>query len=136
MVKLSTFGRDLKAMKEGEWIVATPEFPTIRIRTKAMGAEYSDNQAARMKRAARNYGGSSDKIGQRERTEINIDALIEVCLLDVEGFENDDGTPTTFDEFCQSIRKEENFELARMAFECAQEVGRRQNNEVEDAKGN
>lgn len=135
MVQLSTFGRDLKAMKEGEWIVPAIEFPEVRIRTKAMGSEYADNQAARMKRAARNYGGEA-KIGQAERNLINIEALIETCLLDVEGFTNDDGTATTFGQFCDAIRKEENNQLAVMCFESAQQVGQRRAELAENAKGN
>lgn len=135
MAKLSSFSRNGKAMREGEWINPGPEYGGIEIRTKAPGPAYADARAAKLRRAARIAGGEA-KVGQEQRNAIDVEALIEHCLLDVRGLEHDDGRPVTFDEFCKLLQQEEHAELAILAFTCASQVGQRKADQLEEAEGN
>ncbi len=135
MAKLSSFSRDGRAMREGEWINPGAEYGGLEIKTKAMSAAYADARAARLRRAARMAGGEH-KIGQDERNAIDLACLIETCLLDVRGLEHDDGSEVTFKEFCELLPKPEHSELAILAFNCAGQVGQRHADQVEAAEGN
>lgn len=134
MAKLSTFSRDPDAMRNGAWMNPGVEYG-FEIKTKAMGSAFADNKAARMKRAARLAGGE-DKIGQEVENQINVQALVDECLLDVRGLENDDGSNVTIDEFKALILLPENSELAVICFRVAGAVGLKTAAQLEAATGN
>ena len=135
MTKLSTFSRDARAMRDGDWISPGPEYGEIEIKTRAMGPTYSDARAAMIRREARLAGGEQ-KIGQKRRNEIDLECLIKHCLLDVRGLTHDDDTAVTFAEFCDLLPKPEHAELAVLAFTCAGLVGQSKAVQIEEATGN
>ena len=136
MAKLSTFSRNAKAMKEGDWVNPGAEYGGIEIKTKAMNSEYADARANALRLAAREFFGNEAKIGSEKRNKIDIQALIDNCLLDIRGLEHADGRPVSIDEFNQMILEPQYGELAIIAFQCAGQVGRVNANMVEEAEGN
>ena len=135
MAKLSSFTRNAVAMREGEWINPGAEYGGLEIKSKAMGAAYSDMRAGEIRRLARRPGGEA-KIGAEERNVIDIEALNKTCLLDIRGLEHDDGSPVTIAEFKKMILKPEYQELAVIAFQCAGQVGQTNAALIEEAEGN
>lgn len=135
MAKLSTFARNPVAMREGEWINPGPEYNGIEIKSKAMGSAYTDMRASKMRRAARLVGGE-DKVGSKERNQIEIESLNETCLVDVRGLDHADGKTVTIKEFKELILLPEYGELAIMSFTCAVRVGQNNAALVEEAEGN
>lgn len=134
-MKVGSFKRDPRAMREGEWVPAGPEFGELTIKTKAMGTAFADAQQAMLRREARLAAGEAN-IKQEKRNAIFAECLIQHCLLDVKGLEHDDGSAVTFPEFCEMLRLEEFSELAIVATNCAAQVGRRAAVQAEDAAGN
>lgn len=134
MVEIASFKRNAVAMRDGDWVAPLAEFPTFEIKTKAMGYAYADAQAAKVKRAARQFGGE-DRIPTAERARINTEALTEKCLLDVRGLTSG-GQPIDFAAFCLLIQDDGFGELSNAAFGAAFAVGRDRAADIEDAAGN
>ncbi len=141
MAELGQFVLDRNALRNGEWIDAGAEYAGIRLLTKGLGSAYADRRAEKMKREARIAGGE-DRVPQAVRNRVDIEALGEVCLLDIDGLTHPgqpDGTPgaaVTIEEFRALICLEEAAELAVMAFKCAQRVGQKKRDQAEQAAGN
>lgn len=134
-MKVGSFRRDAKAMRDGEWVSPGPEFGEVEILTRAMLPAYFDAVNAKTAREARRVGGEA-KIGQAFRNKVIVDCLIEHCLMDIRGLENDDGSPVSFEQFCDMIQQEEFSELATMALQATNQVGRSRDDELADALGN
>lgn len=134
-MKTSSFKRDARAMRDGEWVSPGPEFGEIEIKTKAMLPSYYDAMNAKTAREARRAGGEA-KIGQAFRNKVIVDCMIEHCLMDIRGLEHDDGTPVLFAEFCEMIQDESFSELATMAIQATAQVGRSREDELVAAVGN
>lgn len=141
MADLSQFVLNAEALRNGEWIDAGAEYAGIRLLTKGLGSAYADRRAEKMKAAARKAGGE-DRVPQAVKNRIDIEALGEVCLLDIDGLNHPpqaDGTPggpVTIEQFREIICLEEAAELAVMAFKCAQRVGQAKRDQAEQAAGN
>ncbi len=134
-MKVTSFRRDAKAMRDGEWVSPGPEFGDVEIKTRAMMSAYYDSLNAKTAREARRVGGEN-KIGQQFKNRVIIEAMIDHCLLDIRGLEHDDGTPITIAEFRDMIREEDYAELATMALQATIQVGRQRDDELQDAVGN
>ena len=134
-MKVGSFRRDAKAMRDGEWVSPGPAYGEVEIRTRAMLPSYYDRLAAMNAREARRVGGE-DKIGMSFKNSSIIEALIDHCLLDIRGLENDDGSAVTFAQFCEMIRQEDFAELATMAIVATSQVGRSREDELADATKN
>lgn len=134
-MKVGSFRRDARAMRDGEWVSPGPEFGEVEIKTRAMLPAYYDALNARTAREARRVGGAN-KIGMKFQNSNVVDCLIEYCLQDIRGLEQDDGTAVTFDQFCEMIRQEDFAELAAMAIQATAQVGRCRDDELQDAVGN
>ena len=134
-MKLSSLTRNARAMREGEWISPGVEYGDLEICLKAIGGKYADERAAKMKFAARRAGGM-DKIGFEIQNKIDIETLIETCLIDVRGLEHEDGTPVTLAEFRDLLQLPESRELATITFTCAGLVGQKLEAQKEEAAGN
>lgn len=136
MAKLSTFGRNAKAMREGDWVNPGAEYGGLEIKTKAMNADYADFRTGALRLAVRAEGGNEQKVGAEVRNRIDIEALNTKCLLDIRGLEHADGKPVSIDEFKQMILLPEYGELAIIAFQCAGQVGRVNAAMAQEAEGN
>lgn len=135
MAKLGDFSRDIKAIKDGDWVNPGPEYDGLEILTKGLGPKYADSQSRRMKRASTNLGGES-KITQEERNLINTESLIETCLMDVRGLYDEDGQPVSFERFCDLIRQEKYYDLNQLCFTAAVQLSSKKEVVTTDAKGN
>lgn len=134
-MKVGSFRRDAKAMRQGEWVSPGPEFGEVEILTRAMLPAYYDALAARTAREARRVGGEA-KIGMAFKNKVIVDCMIEFCLQDIRGLENDDGSPVTFEQYVEMIREEDYAELATMAIQATAQVGRTREDAKQDAAGN
>ena len=131
-MKVGTFRRDARAMREGEWVSPGPEFEDVEIKTRAMLPVYHDQYAIRVAREARRVGGEAN-IGIEFRNRLVVDLIIAHCILDIRGLEHDDHTPILFEEFCEMIRDESYADLAAMAIKATGAVGRARDDVREDA---
>ena len=134
-MKVGSFRRDARAMRDGEWVSPGPEFGEVEIKTRAMLPAYYDKLAALTAREARRVGGEN-KIGMEFRNRAIVQCLVEFCLQDIRGLEHDDGKPINFDEFVEMIGQEDYAELATMAIVATAQVGRSRDEDVADATKN
>lgn len=134
MVDISSFRRDAKAMRDGEWVSPGPEYGDFKVHTRALGNKFHDAVAARMKLIARNYGGE-DRIPSDVRADIGNEELIKHCLIGIDGL-NDGGVPVTFERFCQMIKDPSYGELSNAVFLAASMVGRNRTADLKEAAGN
>ena len=134
-MKVGSFRRDARAMRDGEWVSPGPEFGEVEIKTRAMLPAYYDKLAALTAREARRVGGEN-KIGMEFRNRSIVACLVEFCLQDIRGLEHDNGEPVTFEQFVEMIGQEDYSELATMAIVATAQVGRSRDDELSDAVGN
>lgn len=135
MVDVSSFKRDARAMRDGEWINPGPEYGGLEIKCRALAHQYLDAQAAKLRAAARGYDDDVSRVPSEVRGRINIDCLIEHGLLDVRGL-TDGGEPIGFAEFCELLRDPGAGELTSLAFTCCGRVGRQRAADLQAAAGN
>lgn len=96
---------------EGEWIGLTGDTTEgIEIRARGFTDAYTDARNRRMRRAAQGYRNDVTRIPAAMQRQILIECLIEHVLIDVRGAENEDDSPTTFDQFCALLRDQPRFE--------------------------
>ena len=94
-MKLSAMKIDPALSEQGDWVENIPDLPGIRI--KARGTNNSDYRALEAKlvreipRAERIEG-----VAPKEQDRIAGQLLLQTVVLDVEGLEDDDGTPLTY----------------------------------------
>lgn len=136
MTKLSAFRVDPKAVRDGEWQPLGEEFGKIEVLTRGLGNKYEDMRAARQRLAAKAHNGDTDKLKMAVRKRINTECLIECCLMDVRGVDDDDGSPLPFEKFCTMLLSDEYPEVLQACFQAAGRVGKRSVEELEDAVGN
>jgi hypothetical protein len=134
MADLNTFRRNAKAMAEGEWINPGAEFGGIEIQCKALGFRYFDSVERKLKRAARLSGGE-DQITSETRARINLESLIEECLLDVRNLTKG-GETVAFAEFCELVLDPGYGELGAICFKACSMVGRQLAVDLQDAAKN
>jgi hypothetical protein len=139
-MKVGSFRRDAKAMRDGEWVSPGPEFDDVEIKTRAMLPAYHDKLAALRAREARRVGGEA-KIGMEFMNRAIVDCLIECCLLDIRGLTHDSEpgepvVPVMFEEFVEMIKDPGYAELAAMAVQATAQVGRARDEDLQDAVGN
>jgi hypothetical protein len=134
MVDLSTFKRDARAMRDGEWVSPGPEYGDLMIHTRALGPRFQDARAARLRAAGKQFL-TEDRIPSEVRDRINTDTLVDECLIDVRGLA-EGGKAIDFKRFCELIRDPAYGELNNAAFIAAGLVGRSQQADIEAAVGN
>lgn len=135
MAKLSQYRRDAKSFQDGSWVRPNPD-EDLEILTRGMGDAYADAQAAAQRRAAVGYGGDIEKLPVKIKRAININSLINNCLLDVRGLKGDDDKDVSFAEFCDLIRDPDYPALASAAFVAAGMVSTATAESVKAATGN
>jgi len=134
MIDVSSFRRDARAMRDGDWQSPGPEYGPLRLKTRALGHAYNDAVQAGLKQLARVYL-SEDRIPSEERAKVQVEALIAHCLIDVEGL-SEKGKTMPFARFLELIRDPSYGDLSNAAFIAAGLVGRSQSAATEDAVGN
>ncbi|KAA8387768.1 hypothetical protein FKW31_03780 [Acetobacter sp. DmW_136] len=144
MAKLSSFTRNATAIAEGTPVTVgvTDQFIIV---TKGMTADYADRLWA-LRRAAvirYNTGLSVTDVPVTESTlppsmddVCQAQALSEKCLIDVQGLENDDGSPIDIATFNEMITHRENRALLGLALQAAASVGRATKEQLKAAEGN
>jgi uncharacterized protein YukE len=105
MANLASRKRNSTAYTSGVWKRPDPDMD-LEILTLGMGDEYLDMQAAKQRKAAKGFGGDTEKLPAAMKRKINIECLIACCLRDVK-FNDDDGNPVSFAEFCEFLRDPE-----------------------------
>lgn len=136
MTKLSNFRVDPKALREGEWQPLGEEFGTIEVLTRGLTDKYEDARSARQRLAAKAYGGDAEKLKVAVRKRINTECLVEFCLMDVRGVDDDDGSPLSIEKFGQMLVSGEYPDVLQACFQAAQRVGKQTAEDLEDAVGN
>jgi hypothetical protein len=135
MAKLSSFKRNTTAFNEGEWVRPDPG-EDLEIKARGLGDAYADAQAAKQRRAAKSFGGDTEKLPVAMKRRINVECLIDHALMDVRGLEHEDGKPVGFEEFCDMLRSDDYPGLVALSFTAAAMVGDAQRADIEEAKGN
>lgn len=128
---------DIKSFRRetaAQWVSPGPEYGNLRFLCRPLGFDYIDAQNRRLRLAAREAGGE-DRITSEQRAAINVEAMVETCLLDVRGL-TDAGEAVTFDRFCAMMRAPEYGELASIAMTACGIAGRQRAADMEDAAGN
>ena len=134
MVDISSFRRDAAAMRDGEWVDPGPEFGGMRLKCRFLGYQYLDAVAAQTRALARQLGGEG-LISSEQRSRINVDAMIETGLIDVEGL-SEGGQAVTIERFVALLRDPNYREMVSLCFECCSRVGRQRQAAMEEAAGN
>lgn len=135
MAKLSHFRRNSRAVQDGEW-VRLEDFFGIEIYTRGATDQYVDALNAALAAAAKPYGGDQARIPNAERRQINIELLLEYCVMDVRNLEGDDGQPLPFAEFTDMVRHPDYTDLWRACDNAASRVGRLKAERAKAAEGN
>ena len=144
MAKISSFTRNAAAIAEGTPVTVgvTDQFVIV---TKGMTADYADRLWALRRAAAIRYNtglSATDVPVDPNNLPPSMDdacqaqALSEKCLIDVQGLENDDGTPIDIATFKEMITHRENRALLALALQAAASVGRATKEQLQAAEGN
>lgn len=134
-MKISSRKVNSQAMRDGQFVRPWPD-EDLEIRTRGITHAFIDAQARRQRRAAQGFGGDVDALPVNVRQKINVDCLIEFCLLDVRNLHHDDGRPVTFDEFKTMLYDPDLEDYVSACFTAAKMVGRATEAEVQEAAGN
>ncbi|KAA0576675.1 hypothetical protein [Azospirillum sp. Sh1] len=134
MANLASRKRSTAAYTTGVW--KRPDLDMdLEILTLGMGDEYLDMQAAKQRKAAKGFGGDTEKLPAALKRKINIECLIACCLRDAR-FKDDDGAEVSFEEFCDLIRDPEYPDLSNAAFTAATMATSDRESDAKEAEGN
>lgn len=135
MARLNATRRNPDVFRDGEWIeLDDPEFEGAAIRTRGFTDEYTDARNRATRAATRRHG---DDIPAAVSRNIVIDAFLGHSLVDVRGFEDDDGRPITLDDFKAALRDQPaQIGLYIAVITAAAKAGERRAEEVKAAAGN
>ena len=136
MPKLSAYRIDPSIRHDGEWVALGDEFGGIEIRTRGFTDAYTDAKNARLRQVARAYAGDVMKIPTAAQREIVIEAMIAHVLVGVRGAQNDDGSDTTFAQFCDAIRLPDYEDVYVAVVNACAQAGRARAEEVRAAAKN
>jgi hypothetical protein len=136
MARLSSFKIDSKAREQGEWVSPGDEYGNLEILTRGFTDSYTDARAAKVRRAAMQFGGDASKIPSAVSRAISVDCMIAHVLLGVRGLEDDTGQPVEFAAFVGLLRDPDYGDLFVAAVRAASMVGMRKVADINDALGN
>jgi hypothetical protein len=123
MARLSAFRVDSKAIEAGAWVKPGDEYDDLEIQTRGFTDVYTDAKAAKLRRAALQYGGDQAKIPNAVVRRVIVDCLIGHLLLDVRGLADEAGAPVAFAGFCDLLRDPDYSPLVNACIQAASTVG-------------
>lgn len=145
MTKVSFFTRDQSAMDNGIRVEVGPKGQTFGITTRGLTDEYYDYMFSLRRKAAQTINAAlepddlpvtPDNLPPSYEDKNMAQALTKCCLTGVDGLEDADGNPITFDAFCAMLPKRANQALLSLAFSAARSVGLVQQAQKDDAVKN
>ncbi len=137
-MKISTVKLDVNAIEEGEWVEDIGGWPGVRIKTRGL----NNSKADRMQVKAVSRVSFSARRNDEARAQLTQDlgkrTLYETCILDWDGFEDDDGNPIPYSlEQCKEWCTKPEFRAIRDLFtEAASMVGQAEADAREEATKN
>ncbi|MBP2302520.1 hypothetical protein [Azospirillum picis] len=134
MANLASRKRSSTAYTAGVWKRPDPDMD-LQILTLGMGDDYLDMQAAKQRKAAKGFGGDTEKLPAAMKRKINIECLIACCIRDVK-FKDDDGNDVSFEEFLEFLRDPEYPDISNAAFTAATMATADREADAEEAEGN
>lgn len=126
-MKLSAFRRDSAAVESGVWIGDLPGMGELRLKVRGLGnadwRRLSDKMTSAAPLTKRTAAGS---IVPEEMERITTELVIETCLLDWEGIEDEQGQPLAYSkETARQILFDPDYrELLNAVLDAARMVGK------------
>lgn len=145
MTKISLFTRDQSAMDNGIRVEVGPAGQKFGITTRGLTDGYFDRMFALRRKAAQAVNAgldqddlpvTPDNLPPSQEDKIMAQALVECCLLGVDGLEDDAGNPVTFDAFCGLLSQRASQSLLSLAYSAARSVGLAQQAQADSAVKN
>ncbi|CAO3446621.1 hypothetical protein [Azospirillum argentinense] len=134
MANLNSLKRSEKATTEGVWKRPSLDID-LEVLCRARGDSFHDKQASRQRKAAVSFGGDAEKLPVAMKRKINTRTLIDECLVDVK-FNDDDGNPVSFEEFCELILSSDYPDLTTAAFTAVEMATGEREADTKEAVGN
>ena len=136
MARLSAFKIDSKMVEAGDWVRVGEEYDDLEILTRGFTDQYTDAHQAKLRKAARGFGGDTAKLPISVSRALLVESLVQNVILDVRNLKDDAGQPVLMPAFVALLRDPDYAELVAACLKAASRVGLAKVDDLADAVGN
>lgn len=136
-MKLNDVRVDSKVIEDGEWIDSLSEMPGLKVKVRGQGnRDWRKLQVKLLDAVPRKK--RLNRLDYDEAERVTNLLLLNTCLLDWEGLEDDDGKPMPYSrDMAETLLTDPDYRKFRDAVQTASQlVGDRNAEDVKDAAGN
>ncbi|WP_158659978.1 hypothetical protein [Niveispirillum cyanobacteriorum] len=113
MANLKALCRDTGRIEKGEWLrlyVDLDPDKDVFVLARGITKPFRDEVQRRVRQLAMQHGGDASNAPPEVIQRVDKEMYIERLLMDVKGLD-DDGTPVSFERFCELLHQDEFIEL-------------------------